>query len=126
MQTATLAAPLPLCSPMKSLFYFAVFAAGSAVFSGQSLAAPEKVKPKPVSYYEDVLPIFQAKCHGCHQPAKAKGDYVMTSFQKLLAGGETEGAVIPGKPDASYLIEEITPDADGEAEMPKKDKPLHT
>ena len=110
---------------MKSLFHFAVFITASALVTGVTNAAPEKVDPKPVSYYEDVLPIFQAKCHGCHQPAKAKGDYVMTSFEKLLSGGETEGAVIPGKPDASYLVEEITPDAEGEAEMPKKDKPLH-
>ncbi|MEZ6068348.1 MAG: hypothetical protein R3B90_22130 [Planctomycetaceae bacterium] len=26
-----------------------------------------------VSYYKDVLPIFQAHCQGCHQPARANG-----------------------------------------------------
>jgi mono/diheme cytochrome c family protein len=29
---------------------------------------------KPVSYFKDVRPIFQAQCQGCHQPAKAKVD----------------------------------------------------
>ena len=24
--------------------------------------------PESVSYYEHVRPVFQAKCHGCHQP----------------------------------------------------------
>ncbi len=78
----------------------------------------------PVSYYEDIRPLFQAKCHGCHQPAKAKGDYVMTDHVRLLAGGEEGEAIEPGKPDLSYLVEMILP-VDGKAEMPKKDEPLH-
>ena len=34
---------------------------------------------------------------------------------------------MPGKPDESYLIEEVTPDVNGEYEMPKgkNSKPLH-
>ncbi|MDA0766887.1 MAG: DUF1549 domain-containing protein, partial [Verrucomicrobia bacterium] len=88
-------------------------------------ATPEPTPDGPVSYYEDVLPLFQAKCHGCHQPAKAKGDYIMTSFESLLAGAETEGAIIPGDPAHSHLLEQITPDKNGEAEMPKKDTPLN-
>ena len=40
-----------------------------------------------VSYDTQIRPIFQARCHGCHQPAKAKGDYVMTTFKQLIAGG---------------------------------------
>ena len=50
----------------------------------------------------------------------------MTSFDKLLAGAKTEAAVVPGKPEKSYLLEQITPDADGEVEMPKKGKPHAT
>src|SRR4026208_851534 len=42
----------------------------------------------PVSYFKKIRPIFQANCQGCHQPAKAKGGYVMTDFAKLLKGGE--------------------------------------
>src|SRR6187549_3094652 len=62
---------------------------------------------KPVSYFKDVRPIFQAQCQGCHQPAKAKGGYVMTDFARMLAGGESaekgELAVVPGNPDKSLL-----------------------
>ena len=79
---------------------------------------------KPVSYYEQVRPIFQAHCQGCHQPAKSNGDYVMTDFARLVEGGESEeAAVVPGKPDESYLFQLIVP-TDGEAEMPKGEKPL--
>ena len=77
-----------------------------------------------VSYYQQIRPIFQARCQGCHQPAKASGKYVMTAFDRLLQGGESEtAAVVPGKPDESYLIELITP-ADGKAEMPEGQPPL--
>src|SRR5688572_27594609 len=77
-----------------------------------------------VSYHRDVLPILQANCHGCHQPAKAGGTLEMTSFKNLLVGGESGSpAVVPGKPDESYLVEQITP-ADGEAAMPQGKKPL--
>src|SRR3954462_5041063 len=78
----------------------------------------------PVSYYKKIRPIFQANCQGCHQPAKAKGGYVMTDFARLLAGGEDsvkEGvkAVTPKDPEKSLLVHQITPEK-GEAEMPPK------
>ncbi len=79
---------------------------------------------KPVSFYRDVRPIFQEKCHGCHQPAKNKGGYVMTDFDGLLKGGESEErAILPGNPAQSHLVEQITP-VNGEAEMPAKGGPL--
>ena len=44
----------------------------------------------------------------------------MTGFEQLIKGGESgDAAIVPGKPDASHLIAEITPNADGQAEMPK-------
>ena len=63
-----------------------------------------------MSYHADVLPILQANCQGCHQPAKASGKLDMTAFKNLLAAGESgSAAIVPGKPDESYLIEQITP-----------------
>ena len=83
-------------------------------------ANADEAKPKKVSFYNDIRPVFQGQCHGCHQPAKAKGEYVMTTFEQLLKGGESEEkAVVPGKPDESHLVTLITP-IDGEAEMPQK------
>jgi predicted CXXCH cytochrome family protein len=79
----------------------------------------EETKPKKVSFYNDIRPVLQGQCHGCHQPAKAKGEYVMTTFEQLLKGGESgEKAVVPSKPDESHLVTLITP-IDGEAEMPQ-------
>ncbi len=77
-----------------------------------------------VSYFRDVRPIFQVHCLGCHQPAKAMGEFVMTNFENLAKGGESgQAAVVVGKPEESHLLELITP-ADGKAEMPKDKPPL--
>lgn len=116
---------------MLSMFVRHIAFAAVAIVAGSSLAfaAEEKAKPtagdaKKVSFYKQIRPIFQANCQGCHQPAKAGGGYVMTSFEKLLAGGESETpAVVAHKPDDSYLLDLITP-TDGEAEMPRGGKPL--
>lgn len=93
--------------------------------------APKQDEPddpsKPVSYFKKIRPIFQANCQGCHQPAKAKGDYIMTDFEKLLRGGESaekgELAIVPKAPEKSLLVKQITPEK-GEAEMPPKKAPL--
>ncbi|MEM9283462.1 MAG: c-type cytochrome domain-containing protein, partial [Verrucomicrobiota bacterium] len=93
---------------------------GSPVFGESNAGLPETV-----SYYEHVRPSFQAKCQGCHQPAKAKSDYIMTDVASLLRGGEIDVAVVPGKPDESYLMELIvTHEGETRPEMPPKDEPL--
>src|SRR5215212_8165152 len=93
-----------LCRPSKPHPGFGLAMAFLISLSGQA-AENQKATSKPVakvSYYQDIRPILQANCQGCHQPAKAKGGYVMTDFKKLLAGGENEGtAVIPAQPEKS-------------------------
>jgi WD40 repeat protein len=87
-------------------------------------ALPAAEKTGPVSYHAAILPILQANCQGCHQPAKASGKLDLTAFKNLLAAGESgSAAIVPGKPDESYLVDQITP-AKGEAAMPKDKPPL--
>src|SRR4051812_40880756 len=73
-------------------------------------AEPPKKKEQPltgpVSYYKNIRPLLQANCQGCHQPAKAKGGYVMTDFAKMLEGGDSKDkkhAIVPKKPKDSLL-----------------------
>ncbi len=78
-----------------------------------------------VSFYKDVRPILTQNCQGCHQPAKAQGGYVMTEYASLLKAGDSEKpGIVPGKPEASYLLAEILVNKDGKAEMPKNGSPL--
>ena len=92
-------------------------------FAATAVGAEPPVAAK-VSFFKDVRPIFQQNCQGCHQPAKAQGGYIMTGFASVAKPGESgKPAVVPGKPDASYLVAEIV-FADGHHEMPKDRPPL--
>ena len=69
--------------------FLALLVAPAALF-----AADEPKKDKAgagsavkVSYDKQIRPIFQTRCQGCHQPAKAGGGYVMTAFDQLDQGG---------------------------------------
>jgi hypothetical protein len=93
-------------------------------------SAAEAGKPKPdpaqpVSFYKQIRPILKANCQGCHQPAKAKGEFVLTGHGRLLLPGESgRTPVVAGKPEESYLLEQVVP-KEGKAEMPKGQAPLH-
>ncbi|MBI2949450.1 MAG: DUF1549 domain-containing protein [Verrucomicrobia bacterium] len=110
---------------MKRIAFFV----GALVSATQPQFAAPADKPvanttNTVSFYKQIRPILQANCQGCHQPAKAKGGYVMTEFERLLAPGDSgEKPVVSGKPEASHLLKQITP-VKGEAEMPKGKPPL--
>ena len=115
---------MPTIHIARSLLITSIFCIAAATTMADEKTGLEQPKSAAPSYYNDVRPILQANCQGCHQPAKAGGEYVMTSFALLLKGGESEeAAIVPGDPQASHLIEEITPE-DGVAEMPKNQKPL--
>jgi WD40 repeat protein len=81
--------------------------------------------PAEVSFYKDVRPLFQQHCNGCHQPAKPSGGFVMTSRAELLKAGESEKpGVVPGQPDASNLVSQVTPHDGKKPLMPRNQPPL--
>lgn len=85
-------------------------------------AADEKpAQTGPVSFYRQVRPILQRHCTGCHQPAKAGGKLVLTSYAGTKAGGEQGPGFEAGKPDDSILIEFISGEKPA---MPKNAPPL--
>ncbi len=78
-----------------------------------------------VSYYTRIRPIFQQHCQGCHQPARPQGGYSMTTHAEILKPiKEKKIPLVPGKPEASLLIEQIVPDANKQAAMPQNRPPL--
>ena len=96
-----------------------------AIAIGNASGKETDALPETVSYYEHVRPVLQAKCQGCHQPAKAKADYVMTEVASLIAGGESGDAVVPEKPAESPLLElVVTQEGEKRPEMPPKDQPM--
>lgn len=72
-----------------------------------------------VSYKEDVLPIFQARCARCHGAEDEEGEVVaevsliLINYERLMMGSEFGPVITAGDPADSWLLEMIT-----EGDMP--------
>jgi len=89
-----------------------------------SVAAAQEGEPA-VSFFDDVRPILQASCQGCHQPAKPEGDVVLVRHADMLRAFDGAEAVVrPGAPELSVLIDVVTPFGDVPPEMPEEGEPL--
>lgn len=76
-----------------------------------------KATPLTVSFKQDVLPIFQAKCNACHYRGGAVSVYLDDPFDPKLGVIDRENdfpatenriMVAPGKPEESFLIDKVT------------------
>ncbi len=84
-------------------------------------------QPKPVEemlVYEDmIVPFLDQKCMSCHNPNKAKGGLVMTSYEGLLKGGKSElPTLMPGSVDDSELYRRVMLPVEDEDHMPPEGK----
>ena len=72
-----------------------------------------------VEFNRDIRPILSDNCFFCHGPDKNKrqADLRLDTESGLQGTGGTTGAVIPGKPDESPLLQRILT-ADPDAHMP--------
>ncbi len=80
-----------LCAVAAAIAYLLMFA-GAQTASAQ---------PKPVSFINEVAPIFKENCLACHDARKKSGKFDMTTYEKLMAGGSNGEQIVPGKPDQS-------------------------
>ncbi len=62
-----------------------------------------------------IAPIFAGHCLECHNGTEREGKLNLSRAQTAMAGGESGVAIVPGRPDKSYLWERIRQD-----EMPPK------
>ena len=73
-----------------------------------------------IVFKDDVLPLLQDYCIDCHGPDKQKSGFRVDRRVHLLKGGDSGlSAMIPGKPEKSYLVEVIKSN-DPEISMPPK------
>lgn len=113
-----------------------LFAQAAAGGAGQDTGPASGAGGGTISFSEEVLPILADRCAYCHEPggrAYKSGIALDLSDEKayvsLLDGhsGEDDGLsfVVPGDPDASYLLEKISQDTPAHGKrMPLKDDPL--
>ena len=105
---------------------------GSNITRGEDyLLAPiasGKLKPvvpiaEAVVYTDMVKPILEAKCISCHSSRKAKGELVMETEARLLAGGKHGALWTAGQPGGSLLIQRLHLPESEKKHMPPVGKP---
>lgn len=70
-----------------------------------------------------VRPVLKTKCFSCHNEKKAKGKLVMTTEEKILAGGKSGPTWKAGDALNSRLIQNINRPEEEKKHMPPKGKP---
>src|ERR1700691_6466216 len=87
---------------------------------GQAPApAPSSIAQDPNFFENKVRPILAENCYDCHTAAEMGGLRV-DSRERLLQGGKSGPAVLPGDPDKSLLIQALR--QTGDLKMPKGGK----
>lgn len=76
-----------------------------------------------VDYLRDIKPVFKERCQSCHGALKQQAGLRLDTAARLLAGGKDGVVVVPGKPDASRLIDRLTT-SDVHERMPLEAAPL--
>lgn len=99
---------------------------GSDYLSMQALFEEKREKPVSVSaalLFEDVVhPVLRQKCGQCHGSGKMKGKFSVANHAKLMDGGKSGPAVVPGKLAESELFRRITLDPGHKEFMPTDGK----
>jgi mono/diheme cytochrome c family protein len=85
-------------------------------FAARALAAP-------VSFTNQIKPIFATRCEECHSGDEPDGGFDVTTFANLLKKGERAGhGIVAGKPDDSAIVQYV--EGKRKPRMPKKKDPL--
>jgi cytochrome c553 len=100
---------------MRSAIYLAFAILGLA-----HPASGQAVGPEVEHFEKRVRPLLVEHCVRCHGPEKQKGGLRLDSAAALKRGGETGPAMVPGKPEASLLVEVVR--YSGDLKMPPKGK----
>ncbi|MDZ4696996.1 MAG: DUF1549 domain-containing protein [Deltaproteobacteria bacterium] len=58
-------------------------------------------------FHNRVFPVLARSCLSCHSADEPENDLRVDSREALLRGGKTGPSIVPGKPDASLLIQAV-------------------
>ena len=82
-----------------------------------------KAESEMLVYDDMIVPVFEAKCVGCHNDNRSKGEFSMVSIQHILKGGESGNpGIVAGMADSSELYKRLILPEDDEDRMPPKGK----
>ena len=77
--------------------------AALVVSSASAKETDGKEPPKKITFEDDVLPIFRARCGACHNASDRRGGLQLDDYSALLEGGGSGDVVFASDVDSSYL-----------------------
>jgi hypothetical protein len=84
---------------------------------------PHDSQSKEIDFMRDVAPILEGRCWHCHGEDEQESGLRLDLRAKMLRGGDSGlSAVVPGKPEKSYLIDAINHVDKDMAMPPAEDK----
>ena len=87
------------------------------------LAAGSVTVADDVDFQRDIAPILEERCWHCHGEDEQESNLRLDLRARMLRGGDSGlSAIVPGKPEKSYLIELINHDDDEMRMPPDEDK----
>jgi hypothetical protein len=113
---------LLLCNPfVRSLGAFTLLSSFIALTISQAdEPTADTISSEKREFFEkEVRPLLVKRCFECHGGSEAKGGLSLASAGGWKQGGDSGPAIVPGKPEESFLIEAINYES---WEMPPADR----
>ena len=107
-----------MCRLTSSAWLWLFVAAAPVAFSQQQNA-------DTLTYTQHITPILKHYCLPCHAAASENpSGLALDTFEYLMKGGNHGAAVVPGKPEKSYLYLKLLPDPPFGKQMARNKKRL--
>lgn len=74
---------------------------------GEGAFAQNAPSPNEGIYRQQIAPVLQAKCSGCHSSANPSGGLAVTDMAALLTGGKHGPALTPGSSKESLILQYV-------------------
>ncbi|MFN3649424.1 MAG: DUF1549 domain-containing protein [Armatimonadota bacterium] len=103
MRTHSLSTPRPAAVARAAASALALLTLGAAGALGQ--AGPSAAARK---FDSQVAPILARECLSCHDAASKQGGLDLSTLASAKAGGKRGPAVVPGKPEASWVWKRVS------------------
>ena len=82
----------------------------------------KQFSPEGIEFFQATIrPLLEKNCYECHGFNNRKGNLQLKTRERLLRGGDSGPAIIPGNPDRSLLIQAVR-HSSSELQMPPKRK----
>lgn len=85
----------------------------------QGSPTPPMLRSGPVSFSQQIAPIFEAKCSECHGTETQEAELSLATYESVMKGSEFGTVVEAGSPDESLLLDMVAA-----GEMPQDAEPL--